>query len=1045
MSKWSLLVIGFTLFLMNTAFAATTGKIAGVVKDAKTEEPLPGVNIVLNGTKLGAATDLNGEYFIINVPPGNYKVTATMIGYKKVTQTNVKVKIDQTTPLNFLLEPIAIAGQEITIVAERPPVEIDLTASKEVVDVKAFELSWINTVDDAVEVQSGVNIHGGVRGSLGLEVAYLIDGMDARDMGSNSTFLKANTTSIKDMEVLTGGWNAEYPQAAGAIVNIITKRSMTRWGGSAKIRFRPAGKYHWGRNLYSHENMEWKVINKEYFEHQSGGKKWNDYWTHYFKEQDPNFDPNTFDWASFNWQKYQEFMTPDPVMGDYTKRSQWESEASIYGPLTSNLDILLSARYLRGVNKYPSALAYNPEWNTNLKLNYNMSEKTRIMVNGFYQSSDNTGNPKLSYYSSQDMRTYGYKTLITSAFDSKKWNPFGDMALGGSGNIMPPQYIRNWAVNVKATHVFNPKTYMEFSISHNNLSQKADFLKVYKLSFADYLQGLKDKYYLPPTWFDNKPHNLGPGNPPGDAEKLYAFSHTTQIKLDLVSQIHRSHLVKAGLSFSPQYINKYQRFAYKVTANIDDYMDPSYHPYEGAAYVQDKIETKGMIINAGLRFDFFNVNKKINYDIFDPMALSDATKGNKGIGIVSFDPDGPYAVKTKVRYAVSPRLGVSHPITKNTVLHFMYGHFNQRPAWVQIGQNPLLFNRPRDPWITDLLPELHPIPDSTKLMYMGWKGVGGNPALDYQKVIQYEVGFDQNIANIARLDVTLYYKDGSKLTNLGFQQGNAIPSYGTSAWGPYVQLRPDPNHPTKPQKGVTVGYYTIPVNGGRRNSRGLEFTLETNPFQFLDLRAVYNMSWVRTAAYGPTILHRRFLQEDGTYKQLGIDRYAGGNMNINEVWNPAHTLKVTANLNTPIGFGPSLVGFKPLSDWNMNVYFVYASPQRFTYHSVIKGDFSTEPRNQSWKPFYKTNLTLSKGFKALLGNKLIFQVEVINLFNNKILNLPSGQNLVNYMEYGELPHVEYNYKTKDGDTKVWREVNEWGIYRRDLMPREIFFGLRYDF
>jgi outer membrane receptor protein involved in Fe transport len=446
-----------------------------------------------------------------------------------------------------------------------------------------------------------------------------------------------------------------------------------------------------------------------------------------------------------------------------------------------------------------------------------------------------------------------------------------------------------------------------------------------------------------------------------------------------------------------------------------------------------------MTVNLGVRFDFFNANKMVNYTVFDPAAMSEETDGNLGIGIISFDPEGEYAVKTKTQYAISPRIGIAHQITEGTVLHFMYGHFNQRPVWTQITQNAVIFNRPRDPEVE--YPNITPFPDDIKWCYMGWLGKTGNPALEYQRMIQYEVGVDQNIADFLRLDATLYYKDGVNLTNVGWQQG--AENYET-AHRLEVMLYSDPNHPTKPVKGKQVGFTTFPINGGYLDVRGLELTLETIFMRHVNISAIYNISYSSSGRYGPYQIYKEHINDDGSTYKLGIDNYWTGEESIGEIWNPVHTLKVNAHFDTPVDFGPQLGFFRPLGDWIFNVYYQYASPQKFTYHSVQQGDFSTEPRNMSWKAHHKVNLRVAKGF-MIGGIRAEIFADVYNLFNSKVLRLMSGDDLVRYMEYGELPTVNVSYQIEPGVTGQWSEVNEWGNYTMDLMPRQIFFGLGLTF
>lgn len=111
--------------------AGNTGKIAGTVVDANSGEPIPGANIIIVGSSFGASSDINGEFYIINIPPGDYDVECIVIGYQKMVFKNVHVQSDQTTILNFKIKEQTLNLDEtIEVVAERPLVQKDLTASK---------------------------------------------------------------------------------------------------------------------------------------------------------------------------------------------------------------------------------------------------------------------------------------------------------------------------------------------------------------------------------------------------------------------------------------------------------------------------------------------------------------------------------------------------------------------------------------------------------------------------------------------------------------------------------------------------------------------------------------------------------------------------------------------------------------------------------------------------------------------------------------------------------------------------------------------------
>ena len=103
MKKFLLILCSF-LTAASVLFAGSTGKLAGKITDKSTGEPIPFVNVILVGTTIGAATDVDGYYTILNIPPGTYSVRASAIGYNNMTVENVNIQIDFTTKIDLRLK-----------------------------------------------------------------------------------------------------------------------------------------------------------------------------------------------------------------------------------------------------------------------------------------------------------------------------------------------------------------------------------------------------------------------------------------------------------------------------------------------------------------------------------------------------------------------------------------------------------------------------------------------------------------------------------------------------------------------------------------------------------------------------------------------------------------------------------------------------------------------------------------------------------------------------------------------------------------------------
>ncbi len=328
-----LILILFTIIFISPNFLfGQSGKISGTVVDSTTNEPLVGANVMIIGTNMGAATDINGNYFIINVPSGTYSLSASEVGYIKVVQENVVVNIDRTTTINFNLKTAVYEGEEVIISAKRPPVEIDRTSSEQIIGENDINKTFARTIPGILETKAGI-FDGLYRGSSGVQAIYVLDNMSLNNGLYSENYTGINTSTIQEISVQTGGYNAEFGNARSAIINIVTKGDiffsnekapvLSKIHGTVLTRLRPAGQYHFGRNMYSKDNYDWTYYNLEYWTEQSQNPDGE------FYGQDPNA-------LLTEWQKQ---ITPNDTTGKYTERPQWETEATLYGNILNNMGI----------------------------------------------------------------------------------------------------------------------------------------------------------------------------------------------------------------------------------------------------------------------------------------------------------------------------------------------------------------------------------------------------------------------------------------------------------------------------------------------------------------------------------------------------------------------------------------------------------------------------------------------------------------------------------------------------------------------------------
>lgn len=237
------ILILIAILLVPVLLHAQTGKISGRVLDRESKEPLIGANVAIEGTTLGGITDVNGAYVILSVPPGGFSIKASYVGYQTITVTGVRVSTNLTTDLNFDLPSEAVKVQQVEIVAERALIERDRTNTMRIQTSEDIKNLPIRGTANVIGLQASVVKNESsnllyIRGGRPEEVGYFVDGVPVNNPltgNASASFNNINPNSIEELQIQTGGFNAEYGAAMSGIVNLNTKQAPRHFTGAAEI------------------------------------------------------------------------------------------------------------------------------------------------------------------------------------------------------------------------------------------------------------------------------------------------------------------------------------------------------------------------------------------------------------------------------------------------------------------------------------------------------------------------------------------------------------------------------------------------------------------------------------------------------------------------------------------------------------------------------------------------------------------------------------------------------------------------------------------
>jgi len=241
-----LLISILALHIFSIPIFAQVGKITGVVKDASTGEALIGANVLIEGTSIGAATNVDGYFVILNVPPKTYNLKASMVGYAPGIYQDVRVSIDQTTEVNFNLTSNTFQTDEVVVIATTPIVQKDVSSSRVNLNVSEIENLPVSNITGVIGLQAGVRSGLEIRGGAANQTAFVVNGVTLRDERDNSPFTGISYSAIDEVQIQTGGFNAEYGNVRSGLVNVVTKEGsrdkysfslITRYSGSSKKHF----------------------------------------------------------------------------------------------------------------------------------------------------------------------------------------------------------------------------------------------------------------------------------------------------------------------------------------------------------------------------------------------------------------------------------------------------------------------------------------------------------------------------------------------------------------------------------------------------------------------------------------------------------------------------------------------------------------------------------------------------------------------------------------------------------------------------------------
>ena len=1105
------IVINFAS-LQGVAIAGVKGKIAGKITDVESGKPLPGVNVIIEGTELGAATDLKGDYFIINILPGTYTVKASMMGYGIQKKIGIVVNADHTTFINFDLKSAVLdLEEEVIVVAEREVVKMDISSASNVVEAEAIENTpYKGDFDQVLMTQpgwgdwrsrgsfsgnrlgtkEGVGEDQGfeIRGGGENEVNMMLDGISLKNFSSGYQFTKVNLSNIQEVQLLSGGFNAEYGEARSGVINIITKEGESKYSISINTKVSPPGLKHFGpkvndihNNVYdygprfgfgsyydpdslsyiSFEGTEY--IGNKYFNgwlSSVGLASANHPWYPILQGKLHGGSPTCEDTLLVaNFLKEEWLWKHRPELWNYGNKWDRNVEATFSGPvpLVNNAfptTFFASYRHKYAEWMYPRSGGKDGgylDYTMQFKLTTNITPNLKLIYNGL--RSQLWGG--YEYRAGYEMENYAFGHILETPLQEFNQLGRGDFTEQWAGDDwnglwMKPGYIINLFLHsLNATWVINSNSFLDASLQyshHWNELVQAELRDVTLIPDEDFIDANNNRIWdVGEQYTDSNgdgvwtagtyAHRIGlPGY-------WKYYDEAPWGRLPDQSAFGVRHLNWQDNSYS-----KTITFKASLTSQIDKHnqFKTGVEVIKNHEYVF-RIKPKG----DGVIWHFDQSPVRLSGYVQDKLEFKGMI-ANIGIRIDAFDPSDRYY--DFIHHPFDSRWGDGGPgsplIQTRADSIARVAAFDGGNTNPDIMPDSLMFN---PPWQINWSPRLgiaHPVSENAKIFFNyghfyqparsvwlfgtqqrgdeKWKlRDAGNPELKMEKTVGWELGYEHNIYDMFRIAISGYHKYLS----------NIVSRYRYHGLNDIVYL------------------YSW-KNNGYRDIRGVELKVDKRIGKFITGWLSYDYLLTSSGSSGyqseyeyqegysyPTTTEDIFVESYGEIKKERSER----NQNILP---PRSRIRFNIDFHTPEQLGPKFFGIYLFGDWRANFMYSWIEGDKFTYNP--EGMPYVE-ENMQWMGFRQMDAKFSKSIKFGKLNSVIY-VEVYNLFNAKNFNMINyfGSPPEDGAPFPELQRIYYDSiienDFKPGETGKPGIILPWGPEYALFFPkRDIQFGVKLYF